>query len=47
MIKNKLNRSTLDPLLQRLARDFVDDADLSARLQGLFRVGVKDSVHIM
>ena len=31
-------RSTLDPLLERLARDFVDDADLSARLHGLFQV---------
>jgi hypothetical protein len=30
--------STLDPLLERLARDFVDDADLSARLHGLFQV---------
>ncbi len=29
---------TLDPLLERLARDFVDDADLSARLHSLFRV---------
>jgi hypothetical protein len=33
------HRSTLDPLLERLARDFINDADLSARLQGLFRVG--------
>ena len=31
-------RSTLDPLLERLAHDFVNDADLSARLQSLFRV---------
>ncbi len=29
---------TLDPLLERIARDFVDDADLSARLHSLFRV---------
>jgi hypothetical protein len=30
--------STLDPLLERLARDFVDNADLSSRLQNLFKV---------
>jgi hypothetical protein len=30
--------STLDPLLERLARDFVDNADLSFRLQNLFKV---------
>ena len=30
--------STLDPLLERLSRDYVDDADLSSRLQSLFRV---------
>ncbi len=33
-----LGRSTLDPLLERLARDFINDADLSARLRGLFQV---------
>ncbi len=38
VLANVLSRSTLDPLLERLARDFVDDADLSARLQSLFRV---------
>ncbi len=30
--------STLDPLLERIARDFVDDADLTTRLHGLFQV---------
>ncbi len=30
--------STLDPLLERLSRDFVDNADLSSRLQNLFKV---------
>jgi hypothetical protein len=30
--------STLDPLLERLSRDFVDDAYLPARLQSLLRV---------
>ena len=30
--------TTLDPLLERLTRDFIDDADLSTRLQTLFRV---------
>ena len=30
--------STLDPLLERLARDFVDNADLSSRLQNIFKV---------
>ncbi len=30
--------STLDPLLERIARDFVDNADLSSRLQNLFKV---------
>ena len=31
-------RSTLDPLLEGLARDFSDDADLTCRLHELFQV---------
>jgi hypothetical protein len=31
-------RSTLDPLLEGLARDYSDDADLSCRLRDLFKV---------
>ncbi len=31
-------RSTLDPLLEGLARHFSDDADLSVRLYDLFKV---------
>ena len=31
-------RSTLDPLLEGLARDFRDGADLSVRLRDLFKV---------
>jgi hypothetical protein len=34
----KTINSTLDPLLERLARDFIDNADLSCRLQNLFKV---------
>ena len=30
-------RSVLDPLLERLTRDYDDDADLSARLEKLFK----------
>ncbi len=33
-------RSTLDPLLESLARDFSDDADLTFRLNDLFKVTV-------
>ncbi len=29
----------LEPLLKRLAEDFIDDTDLSVRLQRLFKVG--------
>lgn len=31
-------RSTLDPLLEGLSRDFSDDADLTCRLRELFKV---------
>jgi hypothetical protein len=31
-------RSTLDPLLESLARHFSDDADLTSRLRDLFKV---------
>jgi hypothetical protein len=31
-------RSTLDPLLEGIAREYTDDADLSHRLQELFEV---------
>ncbi len=31
-------RSTLDPLLESLARDYIDDNDLSRRLRDLFEV---------
>ncbi len=34
----KTINSTLDPLLERLASDFIDNADLSCRLQNLFKV---------
>ena len=30
--------NTLDPLLEKLTRDYIDDADLSAKIQALFRV---------
>jgi hypothetical protein len=30
--------NTLDPLLEKLTRDYIDDKDLSSRLQGLFKV---------
>jgi restriction endonuclease S subunit len=32
-------QNTLDPLLDKLTRDYVDDEDLSERLQRLFKVG--------
>ena len=31
-------KNPLDPLLMRLSMDYVNDADLSARLQELFKV---------
>ncbi len=31
-------RSTLDPLLECLAKEYTDDADLSQRLHDLFKV---------
>ena len=33
-------RNPLEPLLRRLAREYVDDADLSDRLSRLFQVNV-------
>ena len=33
-----LGGSLLDPLLDRLARKYVDDADLSSRLKNLYKV---------
>ncbi len=33
--------NTLDPLLAALTREYVDDADLSARLNSLFKVRAK------
>ena len=33
-------KNPLDPLLLRLAMDYVDDADLSARLASLFQVSL-------
>ena len=32
-------RTTLDPLLLALSRDYVDDKDLSSRLKKLFKAG--------
>ena len=32
------HKNTLDPLLAKLALDYVDDADLSNRLRSLFKV---------
>ncbi len=37
-------RSTLDPLLESLARHFSDDADLTFRLKDLFKVRQLQSV---
>ncbi len=31
-------RNTLDPLLEKLSKDYIDDADLSSRIQNLFKV---------
>jgi hypothetical protein len=33
--------NTLDPLLERLSREYVDDADLGQRLQTLFKVTIR------
>ena len=38
-VKRKLFLNALDPLLEKLAVDHNDDADLSDRLQDLFKVG--------
>jgi hypothetical protein len=43
---NKTVSLTLDPLLARLARDFVDNADLSSILMALFRVPSSTGVMI-
>jgi hypothetical protein len=36
--KDKQFRNPLDPLLLRLSKDYIDETDLSARLQELFKV---------
>ena len=32
--------NTLDPLLEKLTRDYIDDADLTDRLHSLFKVSL-------
>jgi phage gp29-like protein len=38
MVSRRLFGNALDPLLEQLAQEYTDDADLSARLQSLFKV---------
>ena len=35
----ELIHNTLDPLMEKLTKDYIDDVDLSHRLQDLFKVG--------
>ena len=39
--ESEIMRTTLDPLLFRLTSDYIDDHDLSAKLQDLFEVELK------
>ncbi len=38
MIKLAQVQNTLDPLLEVMTRDYIDDADLTSRLNSLFKV---------
>ena len=44
LVARRTIRSALDPLLERLAKEYTDDADLSRRLHELFEVS-RASVH--